>query len=301
VNSRPEDLPCADDVSGVDGVGILIVGDLQGLQGEAVGGAEVSASDLVDRIDALGIEGDGLGAGDGRAVLQVRLGLGTGEEAKGGVVGEPLCHILQSAAAEEIGEGRLTGEDDAQDEAAVHLEVRDDAEDAEDIGPQLVGVIEDEDEAEAVGVGEGEVTLLEVSYQGGVGARRLHPGGHGDLAAHVAFGEVGHLDVLDAVARLGEVLVDERPEERGLARPGRGDECGGHALGHHAGEGEERLVEDLALVAVAHGDLAGERGGVEAEPAAPVFLLFHGSSGVWGLAGSGQPPSGSMTLPRSRS
>jgi hypothetical protein len=64
---------------GIDGGHALVGGELEGLAGKVVNGAEIAAGDFVDGIDCLGIEGGLSGAGDMEAVLDILSSLGTAE------------------------------------------------------------------------------------------------------------------------------------------------------------------------------------------------------------------------------
>ncbi len=140
-----------------------------------------------------------------------------------------------------------------------------------------MGLVEEEDGAQAGAVGGLDEVLLELAHERGIGAGGREAGGAGDLAAHVALGEAGHLDVVGAVAGLGEMREDGA-QEGGLAGAGRRDEGAGHARLEGAQDGLERLLEAGEREAVLDGDLAREGGGVEAEAAAEVLDFHHGVS-----------------------
>src|SRR3954464_5199128 len=86
----------------------------------------------------------------------------------------------------------------------VHVEVGEDAEHGEDVGAQLVTLVEQEHGSSTLVVRSALETLLQATDEHWIGAGGLSAAGDGDLAAHVALGQAGDLDVVDVVARLGE-------------------------------------------------------------------------------------------------
>ncbi len=99
----------------------------------------------------------------------------------------------------------------------------------------------------------------------GVGPGRCETAGRGDLAAEVALGDGGDLDVMHPVAGLGQPR-GEGTQQGGLAR-GRSQCQQYRALAMVDGSREvlHHLIEVRAWPAVRHGDLSCEGGLVEAE------------------------------------
>jgi len=69
-----------------------------------------------------------------------------GQQAELSVVGDAAGHGLLVVAREQRAQGALPGDDQGEHEAAVHVEVGEDAEHAEDVGAQLVALVEHEHE-----------------------------------------------------------------------------------------------------------------------------------------------------------
>ncbi|MBK8979613.1 MAG: hypothetical protein IPM29_27245 [Planctomycetes bacterium] len=93
------------------------------LAGEFVGGAQVASADLEECVDAAGVERVLDRAGDRAAVFDVAVGLFAGEPAQGRAVRQPPGDVLELVASQHVAQRRLAGEDHAEDEAAVHVEV----------------------------------------------------------------------------------------------------------------------------------------------------------------------------------
>jgi hypothetical protein len=197
-------------------------------------------------------------------VFEVAPGLVAGEQAQGGKVGQAPGDALELVPGEHPGQPLLAGEDDAQDEPRVHVEVGEDTDHVEGLGPEIVRLVQEQDRPEAVGPEAAVEVLLQGAHQGRVAPGRAHAAGGGDLAAHVALAEARHLHVAHAVASLGQP-APQPAQQRGLARPGRGDERGGHAPLDRAPNAVERLVEVGQRQVLALGEFAGERCLVEAE------------------------------------
>lgn len=66
------------------------------------------------------------------------------EQPELGVVDDPAGHGFLLVAREQRAERRLPGDDEREHEAAVHVEVGEDAEHAEDVGAELVALVEQE-------------------------------------------------------------------------------------------------------------------------------------------------------------
>jgi len=163
-------------------------------------------------------------------VLHVAARLLAREQAQLGVVGDPARDVLELLALERTPERGVPEEDEAHDEARVHVEVREHLEQAERLRAHLVHVVEDQDGSPALAIGGGLVeALLHGADEDGEGASRFGSDGEGDLAAHVAAGEVGDLDVMDGEARLGEAILEGTHRDR-LAGAGGRDECDRLAL-----------------------------------------------------------------------
>ena len=152
-----------------------------------------------------------------------------------------------------------------------------------------MGLVEDEDRAQPLVVGGVEEVILEPAHQAGEGPGGFGADGKGDLPTHVALGEPGDLDVVDAIAGLGE-FGDQGPKHGRLAGAGGSDERRGHALLDSMEQRSQGLVEGRGLEAIVDADLAGEGDGVEAETA-----LEGRRHGVVSGSGSENPPSASTT------
>ena len=163
-------------------------GEFQGLAAELVDGAEVSAADLEDGVDARLVEGEAAAPRDGQAVLHVLAALGAAEQAQGGEVGHAAAHRFELVALEHLGQGSLAGEDEGEHEARVHVEIGEDAQDGQHFGAHVVRLVDEEDGAEPVVAVDGFKTLLQAPDQHGIGARGGEAG-HRDLAADVPLGE----------------------------------------------------------------------------------------------------------------
>jgi len=144
------------------------------------------------------------------------------------VVDDAPGHRFLVVAREQRAQRALPGDDEGEHEAAVHVEVGEDAEHAQDVWVQLVTLVEEEHGSSALVVRSALEALLQATDEHRVGAGGLSAAGDGDLAAHVALGQAGDLDVVDVVARLRQGAA-QATEQRGLAGAGRGDERGGHA------------------------------------------------------------------------
>jgi hypothetical protein len=129
---------------------------------------------------------------------------------------------------------------------------------------QLVALVEHKHGPSTLVVRGGLEALLQATDEHRVGAGGRGAARDGDLAAHVALGQAGDLDVVDVIARLGQAAA-LAPEQRRLACAGRSDERGGHASLDGGQQARERLVEERQAEVVVGGDLAGERDCMEAE------------------------------------
>jgi hypothetical protein len=229
-------------------------------------------------------------------VLDVLGELLTGEQAKAGVVVDASGDGLLVIAREDGLELRLAAEDEAEDEAAVHLEVGEEADEGEGVAAEVLRLVEEDDRAAAFAVDSVLEALLEGAHEEGVGAGWSRAAGRGYFAAEVSFGEVGDFDVADIVTGLGE-SGGEAAQEGRLAGAGRGDEGATVASLDAALEALEGVGEEGEVEVLLGADFSGEGGGVEAEGAAEVS---HGLPFVGGLQVGRKPPSGPTTEPWAR-
>lgn len=180
----------------------------------------------------------------------------------------------------------------------------------QDVGAELVALVEQEHGPAALLVRGGREPLLQAADEHRVGAGGLGAARDRDLAAHVALGQAGDLDVVDVVARLGQ-RVAQTAEQRGLAGAGRRDQCRRHAGLDGSQEPGKRLVEERQAEVVIGGDLARERDRVEAEGGAQIGGLGgEDGSGLGhrglpfvvdaGGEGAGNPQSGPTTGAKAR-
>ena len=138
---------------------------------------------------------------------------------------------LELGSVEEAAELSIAGKDEAEHESRVHVEVGEEAEQGEHVGPQILSLVNDENGSEAVIVGESAKAILELSHDHVIGAPDVETGGGGHLRAEVAFGERGELDEVDAISGLGKRGA-EATQEHGLAGAGRCHEDSAHSLLH---------------------------------------------------------------------
>ena len=61
-----------------------------------------------------------------------------------GLMGEPACDVFELIAAKHGPQSELSGQHNTEYEARVHLEVGEQAEHGEDIGPELVPLVDEE-------------------------------------------------------------------------------------------------------------------------------------------------------------
>ena len=196
----------------------------------------------------------------------VGVGLVAGQQPEGGAMGEALGHGGLLGPGEQGREGWLAGEDEGDDQAAIHVEVGEEAEHGQRLGPQVLGLVEEEDGPEPIGGGGMLEGVLELAHQGGIDAGGREAAGDGDLLAEVAFAEPRDLDVADAVAGLGEAGTEDA-ERDGLATAGGGDEGGTPALVDGLCEGFDGLVLVGDREALGHVQLTSEGGRAEAHGA----------------------------------
>jgi len=69
-------------------------------------------------------------------------------------------------------------------------------------------LVKEQDGSEAFFVDLGGEALLELAQEVGIGADGLEPADGCDLAAHVALGQVGDLDLVDSIAGFGEAGLE---------------------------------------------------------------------------------------------
>jgi hypothetical protein len=112
-------------------------GQFHGFESEVISAAEVAATDLEQGVQGASIEGTLMRTGDGDSVLDVFGSFVARKRAKCGVVQDPSGHGILVVAVEGVSEIRLSSEDDAQDQATIHLEIGQDAQDAEHVGSQV--------------------------------------------------------------------------------------------------------------------------------------------------------------------
>ena len=98
-------------------------------------GAQVAVTDLEEGVPRLVVEGIGLGSGDGAAVLDIGAGFVARQQPEGGVVRQALGYGDLVGAAQQGAQGRLSGQHHGDDEAAVHLEVGQQAQHGQGFGP----------------------------------------------------------------------------------------------------------------------------------------------------------------------
>jgi hypothetical protein len=264
LDSEKEVLSGGGDEGGVDGGRGPEGGELEGLEGEVVDGAKVSAGELEDGVDGLGVEGEVIGAGDANPVLHVIKGFGAGEKSEGGEVSHPPADGLELGSVEKQPQLAVAGEDEAQDEPGIHVEVGEHPQLGEDIGTEVLGLVQDEDRSKAVVVGKRAEAVLELSVEDGKGTGDIEPCGGGHLAAEVALGERSEFDVVNAVTGLGKKGT-KRAEKQSFSGARGSHEDGAHAVLDGVVEGLKSFVEDLGMPTVLDGDFAGEGSLVKTE------------------------------------
>lgn len=147
-------------------------GVVERLEGEVVGRTQVAAADLEDRVEGAVVERRAGGAGDRAAVGDVLRELLAREQAELGVVDAPAGHRLLLVAREQHAERGLPGDDEREHEPAVHVEVGEDAQHAEDVGAEFMTLVEQEHGAAPLLVRGGLEALLQAADEHRVRSRR---------------------------------------------------------------------------------------------------------------------------------
>jgi hypothetical protein len=278
LGSEKQVLPGGGDEGRVDGGRGFESGEFEGLEGEMVDSTEVTAGELEDGIDGLGVEGEVFGAGDADPVLHVVEGFGAGEKPEGGEVSHAPADGFELGSVEKKAKLSVAGEDEAENESGIHVEVGEDPQLSEDVGTEILGFVDDENGTQTGIIGEGAKAVLELSMKEGEGAGDVEACGGGHFAAEVALGESGEFNVVNAVTSLGQ-QVSEGAKEDGFAGAGGSHEDGAHPVLDGGAESLEGFVEDLVAPTVLDGNLAGKGSLVKTEVGTKVhggISGFHG-------------------------
>ena len=173
------------DVQGADDFLLGEGGPFESGEGERICGAKVAAGDFIEGLEGPFIEGELLAPGDRTAVLEILEEFVAGEQAQAGVIVDAACHGLLVVAVEDGLELGLTAHDEAEDEAAVHLEVGQQPDQSEGIAAEVLSFIEKNDWASAL-VDRILEALLESAHQEeiGAGGRRTASGGDSHGTGH---------------------------------------------------------------------------------------------------------------------
>ena len=147
---------------GLDDAGAPDVAREQGAIADEVDEAGDSAGEAVHRGEGPGGEGDLARApGHGQAVPHVVVGLLPGQRGQVVARGDALGELAQVAPRQHLGELRLADEHDLDQLVGVGLEVRDEADLFEDLGGEILGLVDEEDDVLTLGSG-----LQEEAVQG---------------------------------------------------------------------------------------------------------------------------------------
>jgi hypothetical protein len=133
-----------------------------------------------------------------------------GQQAELGVVDNATGHRFLVVAREQRAQWALPGDDEGEHEAAVHVEVGEMRSMPRTSGMQFVALVEEEDGLRPSLSAVPSKRSLQATDENRVGAGGLGAAGDGDLAAYVALGQTGDLDVVDVVTGLGEALRRRR-------------------------------------------------------------------------------------------
>jgi hypothetical protein len=232
-----------------------------------IGGAQIATANLVKGLDGATVEGRSRGAGDPATVFNVGAGLRARQRPQDRAMGQTVGHVHQAFVAQESRQGRLSRQHEAHHQAAIHLEIGQDAQDAKDLRPDAVAIVQKDHGPHAVRVQVIDKALLQAAHQDRISSRRLQSHGGSDLAAQITFGQLGYLHIMDPVTGLGQTRHQGAQQHR-LAGARRGDEGSRHPLVQGGEEALEGLFVDRVHKAVLDPDLTGKGKAMKAEAAA---------------------------------
>ncbi len=170
--SRPHLLPRDSHVVGADDRASFGGGDFEALESKTIGCPQIALCRLIQGIVCTVVEQVGLGAGDVQTVQDVLARFLPAEQTHCGIVGDTPADSLKVVAAQQFSQLVLTGEHDADHQAAVHFEVGQHTQQTEDVGPDVVCFVDQDDGTQALHVKQGLAALLDRMHERAIVAGR---------------------------------------------------------------------------------------------------------------------------------
>jgi len=179
-----------------------------------------SAHDSLGGVEKSFVGGGGeegpLEACDLEAVFEVEAGGVSVEAAQGKADRDALSESFEMGETQDLPQPGLAGEEDGEASGAVPLKVGEKGKEGEDIGPEMVGFVDDEQDGEVAIFDESLDLLLDETEGHGARPRRLKPQRERKLSAEVGGVDQGVVQIQSADL-VGVEVVAQSPQGGGLA------------------------------------------------------------------------------------
>jgi hypothetical protein len=157
----------------------------QGVVGEGIDSAHDSLGGLEEGFVGWGVEEGAFESCDLEAVFEVEAGGVSVEAAQGKADGDALSESFQMRQTQDLSQPGLAGEEDGEASGAVPFKVGEEGKKGEDLGPEVVGFVDDEQDGEVAIFDESLDLALDETEGHGARPLRLKPQLESQLSTEV--------------------------------------------------------------------------------------------------------------------